>query len=544
MNGLSVNTRLNTMPVDFPQTRRNHPLQVLTSMPPGKMVPIGAIEVLREDSLSSSMEINVEMLETKELLMNPVNLRITAYCVPWLAMARFDGSRDQFDRSYNKQPQIDGGVTVNFFENQAYGTFGSNLVYLALGLHAGSGDLVNTMYLEAYNAVWNFRAKNRSLNITPRARLASTLAPAFWPASRFKDVVPNFDQAVIDGKVALNVLNSKMPVSGIAMGDATTYTGNANAGASKQATGTAVTGSNWSLSVGTSAMYVRGDNTTKVPDVFAELQSNGITISLSNIELAKQTQAFARLREKYEGHTDEWITDMLMSGLEIPDQALKQPMLMADQMVQFMQGKRYATDGANLTKSAVSGAATMKLNLNLPKLSVGGVVMIFAEAMPEQLFERQRDPFFFVDDVVDLPDALRDTLDPEKVDVILKGEIDTSHANPGQVFGYGPLNWKWNSFGPRIGGKFARPTVDTTVDASRARLWALETLNPTLTESFYLVQSIHLKPFVDEAAEPFELTIDGNAVLTGNTQFGGALVESTVNYDKVLAKAPTARIVK
>uniref|UniRef100_UPI0013B3E98E hypothetical protein n=1 Tax=Escherichia coli TaxID=562 RepID=UPI0013B3E98E len=38
------------------------------------------------------------------------------------------------------------------------------------------------------------------------------------------------------------------------------------------------------------------------PDVFAEMQQNGITVSLSNIEMARKTQAFAKLRQQYNQH--------------------------------------------------------------------------------------------------------------------------------------------------------------------------------------------------------------------------------------------------
>jgi len=180
----------------------------------------------------------------------------------------------------------------------------------------------------------------------------------------------------------------------------------------------------------------------------------------------------------------------------------------------------------------------------VPRLNTGGVVMVMLEAIPEQLFERQRDPFFHSSDVDTWPEALRDTLDPEKVDIVLNAEVDTDHATPNGTFGYAPMNWKWNAFGPRVGGKFYRPSTNTTTDQDRQRLWAVETVNPALSEDFYLVKSIHTKPFLDTASDPFEATVVGNAVLDGNTQFGGMLVEATDNYDKVAAKAPTERIQK
>lgn len=547
MNKAMGYNRQHTEPLRVQRSRRQHGLAVLTSMPAGKCVPLAAIPLLREDALNASMSINVEMLETKEILMNPVHLRLTAYVVPLLALERFEGSRDQFDRSYKGEPQIDGGDVIPFIETHAAGTHGSNAVYKALGLHAGATDQVNTAYLEAYNAIWNFRAKNRSKELTPRARLATTLAPAFWLNSRFQHIVPDFDQAVIDGEVALNVIEARLPVTGI--GIAAGVASASNPDTLWQTDGTTKVGgyavaSNVSASPRVVMQNGSAVGAANLPQIFAEMQENGITVSLSNIELARKTQAFAKLREQYEGIDEEYIIDMLMDGLSIPDQHLKQPILLADQVVRFGQVKRYATDAGNLAESAVSGGASATLRLRVPQLSTGGVVMVIAEAMPEQLFERQRDPFFFSDAVADWPEYLRDTLDPEKVDVVLNGEIDTAHATPAGVFGYAPMNWKWNAWGPRIGGKFHRPTADTTTDEERQRLWAVEAANPVLAEDFYIVSEIHTKPFLDTEAEPFEATLMGAAAITGNTVFGGLLVEATANYDKVAEKAPTERIDK
>lgn len=530
--------RQHTAPVKVPRSRRNHAIAVLTSLQAGKCMPIAAIPMLREDGIRGSINVAVEMLETKEILMNPVYLRVTAYCVPLLALARFEGSRDQFDRSYMGQPQIDGGGVIPFLETHAMGTHGSNAVYKALGLHGKPTDLVNTAYLEAYNLVWNFRAKNRSPEITERARLDASLAPAFWRNSRFEHVVPDFDQAVIDGEVALNVVNARMPVKGI--GVVHPPTTSVVVGEMRETGGTIRAGDMYTgAGIQQATSIVSG-----FPDVYAEMAENGITVSLSNIEMAKKTQAFAKLRERYQGHDDEYIIDMLMDGLSIPDQALKQPILLADQSVRFTQAKRYATDAGNLAESAVSGATIANVNLRVPKLSTGGVIIVIAECIPEQLFERQRDPFFHSANVEAWPEYLRDTLDPEKVDIVQNGEIDTDHNVPLGTFGYAPMNWKWNAWGPRVGGKFYRPDVDAGTDEDRQRLWAVEKIDPTLSADFYLVSDMHTKPFLDTESDPFEAAVIGNAVLDGNTVFGGLLVEATNNYDKVAAKAPTERIEK
>lgn len=531
--------RMTPTPVRTPRTRRNHELQIVTSMKAGKSVPIAAIPMLREESLSASMQVTVEMQETNELLMNGVDLRITAYLVPNLAFERFDGSRDQLDRSYAQQPKVDGGATVPFLNQYVVSADGVNQVHKYLGHHVTLGELINGGYTEAYNVIYNYRARNRSKNIPLRPILENaTLAPAFWNHSQFAHIVPDFDQAVLDGEVALSYASNKIAVRGLSTGQTAIA-----AGTSVSANqGGAVTNL-----IANQQYPVYGQKTAVggAAGVWAEMADGGLTISLSNIELARKTQAFAALRAQYEGLADDYIIDMLMDGLTIPDQAMKFPILIADKLTRFGQAKRYATNAGSLSESAVSGGAVVNLNLRVPRNAVGGVVMVIAEAVPQQLFERQKDWYLYSTDVTKWPEFVRDELDPEKVDVVLNGAIDTAHTNPNGVFGYEPLNARFNRAGPKVGGKFFRPGVNTTTDTDRQIIWAVEDINPILSESFYVVKGdMHLKPFLDTLSDPFEVAVVGNGVLEGNTVFGGMLVEATNNYDKIEAQAPVARIVK
>ena len=542
--------RMNTTPLTTPRTMRRQSARGITSLPAGKMVPIAAVPLLREDAIRSGrLRFSFESMETAEILMNAINVRVMAYLVPMLALERFNGSMDQLNLSYEGKPPMEGEQVVPFIETEAFGAHGSKAVYEYLGLHARPDQQVNTAYLEAYNAIWNFRAKNRSPDLSLRTRLQSDLAPAFWTHEMFRHIVPDFDQAAIDGEVPLNVTNAKMPVKGIGM--LPNHSGmwmHAGQGLRVSGGGTEVTGATngtrWT-DMGASSRIALKQSATHpaAPDVFAELADNGITVSLSNIELARKTQAFARLRQQYNAH-DDHIINLLMDGISIPDQAFKQPMLLADKTTVFGMAKRYASDGDNLTESVVNGATFLDMSIQLPRIGVGGVVMVVAEIMPDQLFERQEDPFFHTLDHEGFPQYLRDTLDPEKVDVVKNGRIDTDHDTPNATFGYEPLNARWNINIPRIGGKFYRPEVDAGFDEDRQRIWAVETQNPTLSTDFYLCTNIHTKPFVVTNQDPFEVVTQGEVFIEGNTVFGGHLVEATDDYEKVLALAPQDRIEK
>ena len=49
--------------------------------------------------------------------------------------------------------------------------------------------------------------------------------------------------------------------------------------------------------------------------IWAELTSGNATLSLADIEQARKTAAFARLRSSYDGIDDEYIIDLLMQGI-------------------------------------------------------------------------------------------------------------------------------------------------------------------------------------------------------------------------------------
>ena len=541
--------RLSIQPITTPRTMRRQTARGITSLPAGKMVPLAAFPLLREDAVRSGrLRFSFESMETAEILMNAINVRVMAYFVPMLAFERFNGSIDILNRAYEGKPPLDGQPLVPFIKHDIFGAPDSNMIYKYLGLHGRPDQVVNAAYVEAYNTIWNFRAENRSKELALRGSMDKSLAPAFWAHDTFKHIVADFDEAIIDGEVPLNVANGRLPVKGIGLSSVQEW-GAAGltvrkVGGGSEAT-TSTVGERWSSSHPSDRQPVVKEDPGRAgfPDVWAELQQNGITVSLSNIEQARKTQAFARLRQQYGAH-DEWIINLLMDGISIPDQALKHPMLLADKRTIFGMSKRYATDAPNLTESVVNGATFLDMSIQLPRIGVGGVIMVVAEITPDQLFERQEDPFFSTLFADNLPQYLRDTLDNQKVDIVKKGRIDCDHIDPNGTFGYEPLNARWNMTAPRVGGRFYRPKVNAGFDEDRQRIWAVETANPTLSTDFYLCTNMHTKPFVVTNQDPFEVVTQGELFLEGNTVFGSPLVEATDDYERVLAQAPAQQIDK
>lgn len=515
-----------TTPLTPKRSTRIDQKTVITSGNAGKIIPVACIPLLREDGVKRSrMQIAVEMMETAETLFNGVNVTVNAHLVPKLAFDRFNGM-DDLNRSYQGVPREDGETPIPFIETHTFSQ-ADNEFYKTLGMHAQGSATVNRDYIEAYNTVVNFRRKERSSSLSMRTMTDTSLAQAFWNHTTMAHIVPDFDQAIIDGEVALNVVESVMPLHSL---NNYPVTQNTNvlfpAGAGNNSPD------------GTSGNWVWTDQ------IWTEMADNGITVSLSNIEMAKKTQAFAKARSMFQGHDDDYIIDTLMSGIRIPDQAMKQPILLAQQRTQMGYQQRFASDAANLDESVTVGGALVDITMRTPAINTGGIIVITCEITPEQLFERQKDHYLHNTSVSNYPEFTRDELDPEKVSIVSNDHIDVDHTTPNAVFGYAPLNHEYMRSAPNIGGKYYRPEVDAAFDEDRQKIWANETVDPELTEDFYLCNNVHHKVFADSTSDAFEITARGTFEITGNTVFGGALKEATDDYDQVMADVDQTRLNK
>lgn len=540
-------SRTNTQPVRIPRSVRQVNQIVATSAPAGKVVPIVAFPLLREDTLRSSMlHIKLDLMETAEVIKNGIQCRFQAWFVPFLAFERFNGGRDEFDRSYMKQPIADGATVTPFFNTMVAGAVGSIPIHKYLGFHAAPSDVINTAYIEAYNLIWNFRARNRSETLFQtykRNTLTSTaLAPAFWQHQQYKYVVPDWDAAAMEGAVDLTFTQPKIPVKGIGLVPGTFGTTTVNV---RQAGGTGLEA--WAVSEpvsGGAQFRFKGTAANGYPDIFADMAGAGVKFSLANIELAKNTQWWAELKAQFEGLADPFIVDLLMQGVSVPDQAWKQPIKLADKTEIAGIEKRWASDGPNLTDGVVNGSAYCDMDLVLPRAPTGGIVMITAEILPEQLFERARDPLLFITDTGKLPDAMKDSLDPQKVEWMTNGEMDTSHASPNGIFGARPMNWWWQSSNTRIGGKWHKGAPDNAFNEERQHFWVVEVANPTLGPDHMIANTFNTLPFIVTNQDVGEIEVQGTAIIEGNTQFGERLLENDNAYNEVLAKVDQTRLVR
>jgi hypothetical protein len=544
------------VPVSFQRTRRTSKGRVLTSGDAGKILPIKADPILREEGFSGNVNVSVEMMETSEKPVNAIVAKACTYFVPYLAFDQFNGSLDELNRSYSKENGI-AGSPVSFFEKNKYyngsavvtdssptdmdtGDNGRATFYGTMGIHHGVADM-NNSYVQAYNAIVNHRRKARSTSLALRNEFEHDLAEAFWPNEGNSHIMADFDQKLIDGEVALNGLTFKAPIV------AEAYV-NGVSGSGSVITGFPVPGGS-GHTTDTNRRTPSGALITDVVEwdrIWAELTQGGnATMSLADIEQARKTAAFAKLRSAYDGIDDEYIIDLLMQGITVPTEVMKQPMLIGSQTGMFGFSQRFATDSGNLDDTATNGFVSLGYRVRAPRTSIGGVVMTCLEIAPERVWERKKDYFLYTTDTDNLPNALRDSLDPEKVAVVKKNHLDVNHTTPDATLGYAPLNHEYNRDQINVGGKFYRPANDAYTEV-RSRIWTNETTDPSLSTDFYLCTNLHKKIFADQVSDSFEITAVSDLTVDTNVVFGDRLIEAdaTSDYDSITNLVDASRIIK
>jgi len=506
-------------PVEHQPTMRDDTAAVVTTGNGGKFIPLKMFPLFREDGMmNSTLTISFEMAELSNMIINPVRATAAAYFVPKLALDRFP-DMGAIDRSWNGEPEIDASV-IPWFKPLTGNPSTDWPILETLGLHGSAVDTPNDEYVEAYNQVWNYIATQRSPSLVKRDILDPSLAPAFWEHTQMRYVKPTFDEAMVSGRVPLSFVGGteQLPIYW-----------------DKQTPTTQVTSTD-AEEAGKWKFIQSGDATNSI---WAELNSDSAVISLADIDLARETVAWSRLRNQYQGLSDEWMMDQMLAGIRIPDQSLKNPMLIDHSSTIFGLEERYATDGANLSESVAQGRTAVQLNMRVPRTSCGGVVVVVAQCLPEQLYERQRDHYFMASSVADLPNRTADELDPQPVDMVKNKEVDESHTLPDDLFGYQPLNAKWIRTTPRVGGDYYKASPTAPWTEIRNRIWDTNVVDPELGPDFYLATDIKQDVFANQTVDTFEFWCSGTARINGLTYFGPELLEGSDDYAKVVAQVDT-----
>jgi hypothetical protein len=534
----------NAEPLQYGMTRRMDNVALRTSGNAGVVIPVAVAPLLRKDSASGRIAIQMELAEMPKPLENAVIARGQVWFVPRPSLPYYSGL-DEYTHAYHGKSITALNSSTRtppaLFETTPSGSVSADLaseIYKTLGIHGVASQVINHEYIDVYNHIHNFRLASHSSKLprneywSENASEARKLKQAFWPRNRMHDIVPDYEQALVTGALDLDVSAGQVPLS---------FAETVNPGTSNYRA---------DLDQPHNNMAIRASGTvTDVGDyyqsneVFTELAGTTITTTLANVDKARTTQAFAKRVAAYDGsdfsgfNNDDVVMAELMQGFTVPNELLQRPWLLDSKTVVFGMQERHATDAANLDDSITTGRAQMSLNVNVPTSDYGGVIMATVEVMPERLYERQSDEYLYVTDVDDLPNAMRDIQRIEPVDTVINRRLDTAHSTPDGTFGYEPMNSKWKREYTRLGGEFIQSTPGTPSTTARTGLWQADIVDPVFTSDHWLCPS----PFPQDVFSVpsnhcVNISVLQQISIVGITQFGDALVEDNAEFLAVEAE--------
>ena len=531
--------RQSTKPLSFPTSRRYDRVVGMTSGQAGELALVDYIPLLRNDSASGQIMVDVDLGRLAKPLMNGVVLEVQAWCVPKAAFPQYNGYAD-YVHSMNGTSQESLGnpdlePAPQFFTAVASADIGSDYPLLkTLGMHGVSGWDHNMDLVDAYNLVYNTRLEARSTKLAKRKYFtedpvaSTTVGTAFWPRGPRDAWVPDYERALIIGALELEFSSGSLPIFPL---NPEAVTANTTAGLQ------------WS---NPSRQGIIEDTLGGSDDdrrIRARFLDEAAVTSLADIDKARQTEAFAKLRQAMAGQdvsgfvSEETVLAELMNGFVVPDDMLQRPFMLDSSQVLFGMSERFSTTSDDLEASISEGRARAALSVNCPKLSSGGYIVVTLSVTPERVEERFADDAFQITDADDYPQALRDALDKEPVEIVTNARVDTAHTDAGGIYGYEPLNNRWNRQFTRLGGKYYTPTAGAGFSEARSSIWLTEVVDPKFTEDHWLANGVDQSVFMDTVVDCWEARVRHDLVVVGQTIFGDALAENNDEYADTLADA-------
>lgn len=560
--------RQSTTPVEFNRSTRKDTTVLMSSGRAGVVTPVAYIPLLPGDSASGRIGIDVQLKEMPKPLLNAVHANFQAWFVPKSAHPRFSG-RDELMHAWTGEdikslgaPDRSPPRYFQFLEGTPRQTALNSTMFTTLGIHVPTGR-INTDLIDAFNLIYNFRLAAHSSRLVRRKYAeediaeATSLPRAFWPSSRLSRVVPDYERALLLGPLDLDVAAGMLPIGGsgtVTMapgGSAWTADRMFISGAQPADMLVSSGGTNLLLADGTSvyangiALNPNGSLEVDVSSMFVDFGATTIGTTLADIDKARTTQAFAKLRTAYAGNdatgfdNDDTIVAHLMQGISVPEDQFKRPWLLDNARVPVGFAERHATDAANLDQSVTLGRASAQLSLNVPQTDVGGVIIVTCEVLPERIDERMGDTWMATHTVARLPNALRDVQRAEPVDLVANWRIDAKHTAPQGLYGYEPMNDEWNRDFTRLGGDFYMETPGGGWTQNRSNIWQTEIVNPVFNDLHYLAPApFPHTVFADQNADAFEFVARHMVSIVGLTQIGDVLVENNDDYSEISSIKP------
>ena len=417
----------------------------------GDLVPVGLTEVLPGDTIQQASSVLMRASPLVAPVMHPCHVRIHHWFVPnriiWEDWEKFiTGGPDGDDQSVYPTITFSGGSGVAVGDLADY-----------FGVPTGvDGIEVSALPFRAYALIFNewYRDQDlvNELTIDYTSGADSTtstdLQKCAWERDYFTVARP-WEQK---GPAISLPLGTAAPISGIAIQNTTLYN---NPATGYEAPDGDETGNNWSPV--TANVRWRGDNTTKVPDVFANL-ADATAADINDLREAFGLQRYAEARARYGSRYTEYLRYL---GIRSSDARLQRPEYLGGGRVtmQFSEVLQTAPDNATNPVGQLKGHGIAALRSNRYRRFIeehGWIVStlsvrpktIYMEGLQRHWNRRTREDFW------------QRELQHIGQQEVLNKEVYAAHTTPEGVFGYADRYDEYRHQWSSVSGEFRESTLD------------------------------------------------------------------------------------
>lgn len=422
----------------------------------GELVPCGLQEVLPGDTIQQATSLLLRVSPLLAPVMHPVQVRVHHWFVPhrlvWDDWEKFiTGGPDGMDASVFPTITFGGGTGA---------AIGSLADYL--GVPTGVNNIeVSALPFRGYAKIWNENYRDQDLQTelvidkTSGADTTTntTLQNVDWEKDYFTSARPWAQK----GPDITLPLGTSAPVRGLALSAGTAYTNLATG--TKDASGAAPpAGSNWSAALGGVSAIVQGDNTSKIPNIYADL-SSATAASINDLREAFALQRYEENRARYGSRFTEYLAFL---GIRSSDARLQRPEYLGGgkQIIQFSEvlqtGVTTSGAAAGVGNLKGHGIGAVRSNRYRKFFEEHGYVYSFVSVKPKTMYA-QGIPRTWNRRVKE--DFWQKELQHIGQQEILNKELYAAHASPEGVFGYQDRYDEYRRSESTIAGDF-RSTLD------------------------------------------------------------------------------------
>lgn len=403
----------------------------------GELIPCGLLEVLPGDSFQHTTAALVRCSPILTPIMHPVDVRIHHWYVPTrLIWSEFE----DFITGGPSGTSVPAPPTRQFSNNNpAVGTLADYLGVPTGITSGGVGALCSTLPFRAYDLIWNEWYRDQDLETEVTINLGSgsdtttsvTLQNCDWEKDYFTSARP-WEQK---GPSISIPLGTRANVKGLAVPSSATF---ASAAAGYRETGGVADppGSNWDLAVGTSnELAVRGDNATKVPDIYADLS----TATAANVNLLREAFALQRFEEARARYGSRYTEYLRYLGVRSSDARLQRPEYLGGgrNTIQFSEvlqtGGTSAGAQTGVGNLAGHGISAMRSNRYRRYFEEHGYVLTLMSIRPKTMYIQGQRRIW---NRATKEDYWQKELQHIGQQELLNKEVYANHTTPTGIFGY------------------------------------------------------------------------------------------------------------